>query len=76
MRDTWYPMEEYSEYGEDMPSRNYFFFRFDEEITLGRLNFPELLRNLKRKHFAEFGSYTLGEPMFATAGWVKLYKEK
>ena len=76
MRGTWYPMEDFSENKGDVPTRNYFFFRFDEEITLGNLNFPELLKDLKRKHLAEFGSYTFGEPMFATADWVKLYKEK
>lgn len=75
MRDTWYPMEEYSEGEGEKPKRNYFFFRFDEEVTLGNLMFSDMLKSLKEKHIAQFGSYTSGEPMFATAEWVKQFKE-
>ena len=76
MRETWYPMEEFSDDEEPKPTRNYFFFRFDEEVTLGNLKFKEMLTAMKIKHFDEFGSYTFGEPMFASAEWVIKYKEK
>ena len=76
MRGTWYPMDEYSEGEEPKPARNYFFFRFDEEVTLGNLRFADMLKALQVKHLTEFGSYTLGEPMFATAEWVKDFKEQ
>lgn len=58
MRDTWYPKE---------VQGNYFFFRFDEEVNIGRLQMAELVKALRMKHLAEFGSYTSGEPMFTTA---------
>ena len=58
MRGTWYPMD---------VKGNYFFFRFDEEISLGQLNINNLLGFLKKKHLEEFGSYTLNEPLFSTA---------
>lgn len=52
-----------------------FFFRFDEEVTLGNLRFADMLKALQLKHLTEFGRYTFGEPMFATAEWVKDFKE-
>lgn len=66
MRDQLYPSDALGDY---------FFFRFDEEVTIGNLRFKELLAALKVKHLEEFGSYTPAEPMFATAGWVKDYKD-
>lgn len=65
MRDTWYPSE---------VKGNYYFYRFDEEVTIGRLKITELLRNLKVKHLEQFGSYTEGEPMFTTAEVVLKYR--
>ena len=65
MRGTWYPSE---------VKGNYYFYRFDEEITIGRLKITELLRNLKVKHLEQFGSYTEGEPMFTTAEVVLKYR--
>ena len=65
MRDTWYPKE---------VQGNYFFFRFDEEVNIGRLQMAELVKALRTKHWAEFGSYTSGEPMFTTAKDVLEYR--
>ena len=53
----------------------YFFFRFDEEVSVGRLNFPKLLADLKVTHLTEFGSYSEGEPMFTTARDLLKYRE-
>ena len=50
------------------------FFRFDEEITLGKLNIVGLLNALKAKHLTENGSFTPGEPLFATAKEVLNYR--
>lgn len=65
MRNTWYPLD---------VKGNYFFFRFDEEVSIGRLKIKELLENLKTNHLAEFGSYTPCEPMFTTAKEVLAYR--
>ena len=65
MKGTWYPFD---------VKGPYFFFRFDEEISLGRLNIAELLNALKTKYSAENGSYTPGEPLFATAQEVLNYR--
>ena len=70
MRGTWYPMEEFSDDGEPKPARNYYFFRFDEEVTIGNLKFRELFAAMKSKHLAEYGSYVPGEPLFASAEWI------
>ena len=66
MRDTWYPFD---------VNGSYFFFRFDEEITLGKLQIRKLLTDLRRKHLEEFGSYVMGEPMITTAENVLKYRE-
>lgn len=70
MRGTWYPMEEFSADGEQKLARNYYFFRFDEEVTIGNLKFKEMFAAMKSKHIAEFGGYTAGEPLFASAEWI------
>ncbi len=75
MRDTWYPIEEFKGNDTQQPKRNYFFFRFDEEVSIGKLKFKKMLNDLKVMHLAQTGSYTPGEPMFTTAGWMKNYKE-
>ena len=58
MRDTWYPFD---------VKGSHFFFRFDEEVTLGKLIITELIKRLKTNHLAEFGEYTQHEPLFTTA---------
>ncbi|MBR6417350.1 MAG: hypothetical protein IKS36_00945, partial [Bacteroidales bacterium] len=58
MRNTWYPLD---------VKGNYFFFRFDEEVNIGRLEIVRLLNDLRETHKQEFGSYAIGEPMFSTA---------
>ena len=65
MKGTWYPFE---------VKGPHFFFRFDEEITLGKLNIVELLNAIKAKHLTENGSFVLGEPLFATAKEVLNYR--
>lgn len=65
MKGTWYPFE---------VKGPHFFFRFDEEITLGKLNIVGLLNALKAKHLTENGSFTSGEPLFATAKEVLNYR--
>lgn len=75
MRDTWYPTEEFKENEISQSKRNYFFFRFDEEVSIGQLRFQEMLKDLKVMHLTQSGSFTTGEPMFTTAGWMKNYKE-
>ena len=58
MRATGYPLD---------VSGSYILFRFDEEVTFGKINFVEMLKTLKRKHLDEFKSYVPGEPLFAKA---------
>ena len=66
MRGTWYPFD---------VKGSHFFFRFDEEVTLGKLKIRELLAHLRVKHLEEQGSYEEGEPMFTTAKDVLEYRE-
>lgn len=66
MRNTWYPLD---------VKGNYFFFRFDEEVSIGRIDINTLLTKLKQEHFNEFGSYTLHEPLFATAEKILKYRK-
>ena len=61
MRNTWYPSE---------VKGNYFFFRFDEEVNIGRLRIMDLLDALRKEHL-----YAEGEPMFTTAEDVIKYRE-
>ena len=61
MKGTWYPFD---------VKGPHFFFRFDEEVTLGKLNIVELLKTLKDKHTVEYGSSMQGEPLFASASEV------
>ncbi len=46
---------------------NYTFFRFDEEVSIGRLNINALLTDVKHKHIEEFREYVAYEPLFCTA---------
>lgn len=66
MKEILYPFE---------PSGDYLFFRFDEEVNIGRLNIVDLIRDVRTKHFAEFGSHVKYEPMFTTADEVKKYRD-
>lgn len=66
MCGTWYPFD---------VKGPHFFFRFDEEVTLGKLHICELIAHLRVKHLEEFGSYEEGEPMFTTAENVLDYRE-
>lgn len=66
MKKTWYPYE---------PKGNYFFYRFDEEVTVGKLRIADLLVDLRKKFQAEYGVYTLGEPMFTTAKELLYYRD-
>ena len=67
MRGTWYPFD---------VKGSHFFFRFDEEVTLGKLKIRELLAHLRVKHLEEEQvSYEKGEPMFTTAEDVLKYRE-
>jgi hypothetical protein len=66
MKGTWYPSN---------VKGDYYFFRFDEEVNIGRLNIVDLINDVRVKHFAEFGSHVKYEPMFTTAGEVKKYRD-
>ena len=66
MRGTWYPFD---------VKGPHFFFRFDEEVTLGKMQIRELLAHLRVKHLEEFGSYEDGEPLFATAESLLEFRE-
>lgn len=65
MRKAGYPLE---------VNGNYFFFRFDEEVSIGRLNIKELINHLKSKHLEEFGEYIPYEPMFTSTNDVLRYR--
>ena len=59
MKKTWYPSE---------VKGDYFFFRFDEEVNIGKIKIVELIDELKKDH-------KHGEPIFTTAEEVKKYRE-
>ena len=65
MKGTWYPFE---------VKGPHFFFRFDEEISLGKLDIVGLLNALKAKRLSEGGSFISGEPLFSTAKEVLNYR--
>ncbi len=65
MHKTGYPLE---------TKGNYFFFRFDEEVSIGRINIVDLINDLKKKHLEEFGTYVSNEPLFSTAKDVLNYR--
>lgn len=66
MRETWYPFD---------VNGPFFFFRFDEEVTLGKLRFADLFKNLRESHRKEFDSFSPGEPLFTTAENLLKYRE-
>lgn len=65
MRKTWYPSE---------VKGAFFFYRFDEEVSLGNLDIVSLLEYLKVKHLKEHEKYTPGEPLFGTAEEAKEFR--
>lgn len=67
MRETWYPSE---------AKGPYFFFRFDEEVNIGKLRIEELIEHLKQEHFKKYNKYVKDEPLFATAEEVLEYRDK
>ena len=66
MRNTWYPLD---------VKGNYFFFRFDEEVSIGRLDMKALLGHLIKKHLEDSKSYVPNEPLFTTAEDVLKYRD-
>ena len=58
MRATGYPLD---------VNGNYTFFRFDEEVSIGRLDMNALLTDIKNKHIEEFKEYVAYEPLFCSA---------
>lgn len=74
MRNTWYPLETVDE-NDGGAKRNYFFYRFDEEVNIGKIDIRKLLSDLKAAHLKEFNSYVPGEPMFTTAEVLKEYRK-
>ena len=65
MRGTWYPFD---------VKGPHFFFRFDEEVSIGRLDIKALLTDIKQKHIEEFKEYVACEPLFCTANDVLKYR--
>lgn len=65
MRNTWYPMDVKGEY---------FFFRFDEEVNIGKIGIKELIEELKVKHITEFNTFSSKEPLFCKAEDVLRYR--
>ena len=51
-----------------------FFFRFDEEVTLGKLRIADLIEDLQNGHREEYGSYKTGAPLFVTAQELLKYR--
>ena len=74
MRNTWYPLETVDE-NDGGAKRNYFFYRFDEEVNIGKIDIRKLLSDLKAAHLKKFNSYVPGEPMFTTAEVLKEYRK-
>ena len=66
MRGTWYPFD---------VKGSHFFFRFDEEVSIGHLDMNSLLADIKQKHLEEFGNYVVYEPLFCTAEDVLKYRK-
>ena len=75
MRNTWYPMETV-EGDDDGAKRNYFFFRFDEEVNIGNIDIGRLLQDMRAEHLKKFQNYVPGEPMFTTAEKLMEYRGK
>ena len=67
MRGTWYPFD---------VKGPHFFFRFDEEVSIGRLDMKALLADVKQKHLEEFGAQVAYEPLFCTAEDVLKYRRE
>ena len=72
MRKTWYPME--TAEGTEVVNRNYFFYRLDEEVNIGKIDIRKLLADLRTSHLTKFKCYIPGEPLFTTAAILKEYR--
>ena len=66
MRGTWYPFE---------VKGPHFFFRFDEEVAIGKIQIRNLLEHLRVKQLYQSGNYVVGEPLFTTAEELLKYRE-
>ncbi len=65
MRDTDYPLD---------VNGNYTFFRFDEEVSIGRLDINALISYTKQKHLEKYGTYIACEPLFCSAEEVLKFR--
>ncbi len=61
MKDSWYP---------STAQGSYYFYRFDEEVTVGKLRVVDLIRDLKEKQ----ENYVEGEPLFIRADELLKYR--
>ena len=61
---------------DDGAKRNYFFFRFDEEVNIGNIDIGRLLQDMRAEHLKKFQSYVPGETMFTTAEKLMEYRGK
>lgn len=59
MRKMLYPSEEVK--------GDYFLFRFDDEVNIGKLDIAGMINDLRNKHFSDYHSLVNYEPMFTTA---------
>lgn len=66
MKQTLYPLE---------VKGDYFFYRFDEEVTLGKLRIKDLIHDLIDKKQVLGGGYIFGEPLFINAEELKEYRD-
>ncbi len=66
MSESWYPSD---------VKGDYFLFRFDEEVNIGRLNFKEMFNFAREKNFERFNSYSPMEPLFISAKDVIKFRE-
>lgn len=58
-------------YPHEVKSNSYYFFRFDEEVSIGNVDFINLLEAVKTRQKDEQGGILLdGEPLFSTAAEV------
>ena len=60
--------------GTEVVNRNYFFYRLDEEVNIGKIDIRKLLADLRTSHLTKFKSYIPGEPLFTTAEILKEYR--
>lgn len=66
MKKTLYPLE---------IKGDYFFFRFDEEVSLGRIRINEMIKDLIDKKLFMDNVYYQGEPLFIAADELIMYRD-